>query len=75
MITAIEKLIYVETEIAHRKGVWADTKLAVFEAIAADYRKQATADQLEADITDEASKVTGYIEWKDAQDAVQQTAD
>ena len=39
-ITPIEKLTYVEAEIAHRKGAWADSKLAVFEAIAEDYRKQ-----------------------------------
>src|SRR5580658_10260443 len=50
-------------------------RISIMEAIAEDYRKQVAADQLEADINDEASKVTGYIEWKDAQDAVQQTAD
>ena len=44
-ITPFEKLVYVETEIAHRKGVWADGKLAVFEAIAEDYRKQVDEDQ------------------------------
>ena len=43
-ITPFEKLVYVETEIAHRKGVWADGKLAVFEAIAEDYRKQVDED-------------------------------
>jgi hypothetical protein len=58
MITAIEKLIYVEMEIKRRKGVWADTKLAVFEAIAEDYRKQVAA----ADRPCSACGGSGFVE-------------
>jgi hypothetical protein len=48
---------------------------AIFEAIAADYRAKAQADALAEAILEEGSKVIGYLQWKDAQDAVQHEAD
>ena len=77
--TAQDKLAEVKREIGLRYGVYtkyvaaglltraeANRRIAIMEAIADDYRKLAA---------EEASVAAGYIEWKDEQDALQQTAD
>lgn len=59
--TAAEKLLVTEFHLKAAEPLEFEHHADLLRAI---------ADQLGADIIDEASKVTAYLEWKDAQDGV-----